>query len=98
MALLLDDVETARPAATELAEIAGANARPALRATADAAAAAVALPTERSRRPSRRPQRARSLFDEIDLSYESARAAVLLGRIHQAQGNDDEARVELTSP
>ena len=40
---------------------------------------------------------ARALFNEVDLSYESARVSVLLGQIHHAQGNADGARAELTA-
>jgi hypothetical protein len=96
VALLLDDVETARSAATELDTIASTHAAPALRATAEAAAAAVALADGAVDAAELAARRARSLFDEVDLAYESARVASLLGQVLQAQGNADGARVELT--
>ncbi len=97
VALLLGDVQTAAAAATQLAAIAGDNGAPALRATADAGAAAVALADGDLSQAEQTARRARSLFDEIDLVYESARVAVLLGRIHRAQGSEDDARAELTA-
>lgn len=97
VALLLGDVDTARLAATELDTIANAHTAPALRATADAGAAAVALGDGALVQAELAAHHARALFDEVDLSYESARVSVLLGQIHQAQGNTDGARVELTA-
>jgi ATP/maltotriose-dependent transcriptional regulator MalT len=97
VALLLGDVDTARLAATELDTIANAHTAPALRATADAGAAAVALVDGALGEAELAANHARALFDEVDLSYESARVSVLLGQIHQAQGNADGARVELTA-
>lgn len=97
VALLLGDVDTARLAATELDTIAKAHTAPALRATADAGAAAVALVDGALGEAELAANHARALFDEVDLSYESARVSVLLGQIHQAQGNADGARVELTA-
>ena len=94
---MLDDLETARAAADELDAIAGANRTP---------GAAGDRRRRRGRRPPRRRRpyacrggsRARAgAFDEIDLIYESARVSLLLGRIHQAGGNDDDALAELTS-
>jgi tetratricopeptide (TPR) repeat protein len=96
VALLLEDVDTARSAATELDAIADANSAPALRATADAGAAAVALVDGALDVALSAADHARSLFDEVDLSYESARVSVLLGQIHQAQGDSTRAGAELT--
>jgi tetratricopeptide (TPR) repeat protein len=97
VAVLLGDVDTARSAASELDVIAGVNGAPALRATADAAAAAVALADGDLARAGDTAQRARSLFDEIDLVYESAKVSMLLGRIRQAQGDEPGARADLTT-
>jgi ATP/maltotriose-dependent transcriptional regulator MalT len=97
VALLLDDVETARSAAAELDTIAQAHSAPALRATADIGAAAVALADGALPEAARDAAHARSLFDGVDLTYESARAALLLGEIHRAQGDDDGARDLLTT-
>jgi ATP/maltotriose-dependent transcriptional regulator MalT len=97
VALLLGDVETARAAATELDSIAGVNGAPALRATADAAAAAVALADGDLARAGSTAQRARALFDEIDLVYESAKVSTLLGRIRRAEGDEPGARADLTT-
>ncbi len=97
VALLLGDVGTARLAATELDTIANAHSAPALRATADAGAAAVALVDGALEEAESAADHARTLFDEIDLSYESAQMAVLLGQIHQAQGNSVRASAELTA-
>jgi tetratricopeptide (TPR) repeat protein len=97
VALLLDDVETARSAAAELDTIASTHAAPALRATADFGAAAVALADGAVEEAEQAARHARSLFDEIDLAYESARVTTLLGQLLQAQGNADAARAELTT-
>ncbi len=97
VALLLDDVETARAAATELEAIAAVHSVPALRATADASAAAVALADGALDDALVRAQGARSLFDEVDLVHESARAATLVGMIQHARGDVDAARAELTA-
>jgi tetratricopeptide (TPR) repeat protein len=97
VALLRGDVETARLAATELDTIAHAHSAPALRAIADAGAAAVALVDGALGEAELAATRARALFDEVDLSYESARVSVLLGRIHQAHGDTEGAQVELTA-
>jgi tetratricopeptide (TPR) repeat protein len=94
IALTLDDLATAQAAADELVAIAAQHPTPALRATADAGAAAVMLAQGRLAEAAIAADRARALFGEIDLTYEAARAAELLGRIHQAQGDVDGARAE----
>jgi tetratricopeptide (TPR) repeat protein len=96
-ALLLDDAATARSAAEELEAIADSHSSPALRATADAAAAAVGLADGTLGAAEDAARRARRLYDEVDLLYEAARAALLLGQIHQAQGDSEQARVEISS-
>ena len=98
VALSLDDLEVARAAAAELDVIADAHTTsPALRATADAGAAAVALADGALGEAAQAASHARVLFDEIDLSYESARASLLLGQIYQAQGDAGLARAEMTT-
>ncbi|HEX8769345.1 MAG TPA: hypothetical protein VF711_01110 [Acidimicrobiales bacterium] len=98
VALALDDVELARAGAAELDTIAGAHtSSSALRATADAAAAAVALADGTLGDAAQAATRARVLFDDIDLRYESARASLLLGQIYDAQGEPDLTRAELTT-
>lgn len=94
IALSLDDLDTARAAAGELAVIAGQHPTPAMRATADAAAAAVLLAEDRLEEAADAAGRARDLFAGIDLAYEAARAAELLGRVHHAQGHVAGARDE----
>jgi tetratricopeptide (TPR) repeat protein len=97
-ALVLGDVELARTAAAELEKIASMHiGSPALKATADAAAASVALAEGNLEGAQEAAQHARKLFDEIDLCYESARASVLLGQVHQARGEVEAARSELTA-
>ena len=98
VALILGEMEVARAAATELDAIAEAHTySPALRATADAGAAAVALTDGALGEAAAAATRARALFEEIDLVHESARTSLLLGQIHQAQGDAELARAELTA-
>ena len=96
VALLLGDLEQARAAAAELETIAGGHSSPALRAMADAASAAVGLADGTLAPAAEAAINARRLYDEIDLSYESARVSLLLGQIYQAQGDAERARVELS--
>jgi tetratricopeptide (TPR) repeat protein len=97
VALLTGNSDVVHTVAAELDGIAQAHKSPALRATADAAMAAVALMDGELGAAERAARHARTLFDEIDLSYESARVSMLLGRIHQAQGEVELARGELTA-
>jgi tetratricopeptide (TPR) repeat protein len=95
VALMLDDGDTARSAASELREIADAHGRPALRAAAAAASAAVGLADGDLGQAETAAEEARELFREVDLAYDEARATLLLGQIHLAAGNDEQARAEL---
>lgn len=97
VALLLDDVETARSAAEELDTIARSHASPALRAVADAGAAAVRLATGALPEAEEAARNARALFEGVDLLYEAARMSLLLGQIHRAQGDAEGAREELAA-
>ncbi|MGH3474429.1 MAG: hypothetical protein ACRDOT_05875 [Aeromicrobium sp.] len=94
-ALLLDDVDTARSAMSELGEIAVTNPRPALRAVAASAAAAVGLADGDLDRALTAVEEARALYREVDLAYEEARATLLLGQVHLARGDDEQATAEL---
>ena len=94
IALSLGDLATARAAADELAEIAGLHPTPALRATAQAGAAAVMLAEGRLEPAAAAAELAQALFAGIDLTYQAARASELLGRIHSEQGDRAGARAE----
>ena len=98
VALRLDDMAVAQAAVTELDAIAKTHTTsPALRATADAGAAALALVEGRLGEAGAAATQARDIFDEIDLRHESARASLLLGQIHQARGDAGGARAHLTA-
>jgi tetratricopeptide (TPR) repeat protein len=94
IALMVNDMPTARAAADELAEIAKQHRTPAMRATADAGAAAVLLAEGALDDAQRAALSARDGFTAIDLSYEAARASQVLGRIHLARGEPDCTRTE----
>jgi tetratricopeptide (TPR) repeat protein len=95
VAVLLGDGDVARAAAAELDTIAQTHSAPALRATADAAAAAVAFMDGSLDDAEAFALRARAEFDEVDLWYESARVSSLLGTIWRARGDLERARSEL---
>jgi hypothetical protein len=80
----------------ELETIADGHSSPALRAMADAAAAAVGLADGTLAPAAAAAVNARRVYDEVDLAYESARVSVLLGQIYQAQAHAEQARVELS--
>jgi hypothetical protein len=97
VALTLEEMDVARAAAAELDRIATAHtSSPALRATAEAGAAAVALAEGKLGDAATPARHAQALFDEMDLRYESARVSLLLGQIHQATGKADDARSEMS--
>lgn len=96
VALILEDMELARAAARELDSIASIHTiSPALRATADTGAAAVALADGALEESERLARHARRLFDQIDLRYESAKVSQLLGQIMLAKGCADDASTQL---
>jgi len=96
VALALGDIDTAASATTELGEIAAVNGRPALRAAAAYAVAAVALARGDLEMALAAAQDADALYCEVDLIYEGARARRLVGEILRARGDDAEAMAELT--
>ena len=87
VALMLDDLSTARAAATELGGIASNHRTPALLAIADAGEAAVRLAQGDLAEAERAARDAHQLFTEIDLTYEAARVSSLLGRIAESAGD-----------
>jgi tetratricopeptide (TPR) repeat protein len=97
VALLLDDLETARAATAELHEIAVTNPRPALCAAAAMASAAVELAAGDLEPAVSDAQEARVRYREGDLPYDVARASLLLGRIHLARGAADQAAAEAST-
>ena len=96
VALMLGDLDQARAAADELGTIADSHSSSALRAMADAASAAVGLADGTLEPAAEAAIQARRLYDEVDLSYESARVSVLLGQIYHAQGDAELAAAELS--
>ena len=71
------------------------NGRPALRAAAAAAAAAVGLTDGDLDQAAADAEEARGLYREVDLGYEVARATLLLGQVHLARGDSEQATAEL---
>lgn len=94
VALLLDDLQTARSIAAELEVIAGGHASPALRAMADAGTAAVRLADGALPEAEEAARNARELYERVDLGYEAARVSLLLGQIYGAQGDAESSRKE----
>jgi DNA-binding SARP family transcriptional activator len=96
MALAVDDLDTARAAATELGELAQIYGSAALLAAAEAAYGELALATgENDPLPSLR--RSVKLWREAESPYESARARVLLATALERAGQPEAARVELAT-
>jgi ATP/maltotriose-dependent transcriptional regulator MalT len=97
VALTVDDLATARTAAAELDAIATTHTSPALRAMADAGAAAVELADGALDDAERAARSARRLFEEVDLVYEAARATLVLGQILCARGDAELAQDEFNA-
>jgi hypothetical protein len=95
VSLLLGDAETARSATSELGEIAAENGRPALRAAAAAASAAVGLADGDLDQALASAEEARGLYREVDLLYDVARTTQLLGQVHLERGDAAQASAEL---
>jgi DNA-binding SARP family transcriptional activator len=94
IALAGDDAETAQSAATELSEIAGVYARPALAAAAECAQAAVWLHRGRSAEAATSLRRGIELWGQAGAPYEVARARLLLARALDRQGDRRQALAE----
>jgi DNA-binding SARP family transcriptional activator len=94
IALADGDVETARSAAAELAEIATRYARPALAAAAECAQARVLLAEGDPATAAALLRRGIALWREAGAPYETARARLLLGEALERHGDRKHARVE----
>ncbi|MGH4001917.1 MAG: hypothetical protein ACRDTJ_31140, partial [Pseudonocardiaceae bacterium] len=96
IALAVDDLDTARAAATELDESARTYGSTAMLAAAEAARGELALATgEDDPLPSLR--RSVKLWREAESPYESARVRVLLAAALQRAGQPEAARMELAN-
>lgn len=95
VALVRDDVDTARAATEELEEIARHFAKPAFEAAALTARGAVLLQDGDPAQAIPALDRAWRLWREIELPYESAKARMLLGQARTAVGDESSARLEL---
>jgi hypothetical protein len=94
IALADGDVETARSAAAELAEVTTRYARPALAAAAQCARATVLLAEDAPAMAAASLQRGIALWREAGAPYETARARQLLGAALERQGDRKHALVE----
>jgi DNA-binding CsgD family transcriptional regulator/tetratricopeptide (TPR) repeat protein len=93
--LAVDDVAAARPAAEELAGIAEAVGAPYLQATSAHAVGAVALADGDAQSAMVALRHAWTLWCELDLPYDAARARVLMALACRELGDDDTATMEL---
>jgi DNA-binding NarL/FixJ family response regulator len=91
------DVEEARSAAAELAELAAARNVALLNAMAAHAGGAVLLAEGDARGALSAARRAWSLWQELDAPYEAARARVLVALACRSLGDEDAARMELAA-
>jgi DNA-binding SARP family transcriptional activator len=94
IALADGDVETARSAAAELAEIASRYTRPALAAAAECAQARVLLAEGDPALAAASLRRSIALWREAGAPYETARARLLLGEALDQHGDRNDARGE----
>lgn len=95
IALECKDVEGARSAVDELAELAAERDVALLNAMAARAGGAVLLAEGDARGALCAARRAWSLWQELDAPYEAARARVLVGMACRSFGDEDAARMEL---
>jgi ATP/maltotriose-dependent transcriptional regulator MalT len=95
IALADGDLETARSAAAELAEIATRYARPALAAAAECAQATVLLAEGYSAPAAASLRRGIALWREAGAPSETARARLLLGEALERHGDRKHALLEL---
>jgi tetratricopeptide (TPR) repeat protein len=97
IALTNGDVEAARSAAAELAEIATRYARPGLTAAAECARAAVQLADGNAAAAADSVRRGIALWREAGAPYEVGRARVLLGEALEQLGDRKQALIEFDS-
>ncbi len=95
ISLAVGEVEAAREASRELAEIAGRQVSESLSARAGHARGAVALARDDPREALVAARAARRTWQELEAPYEGARASVLVGLAAAALGDEDTAAVEL---
>jgi DNA-binding CsgD family transcriptional regulator len=95
IALECKDVEGARSAAAELAELAAERDVTLLNAMAAQARGAVLLAEGDARGALSAARRAWSLWQQLDAPYEAARARVVVGMACRSLGDEDAARMEL---
>jgi DNA-binding NarL/FixJ family response regulator len=95
VALVVNDRVAARAAGDELAAMARDSAKPALAAAAATALGAIRLAENDAAEALEHLRRACSIWQELRLPYESARARTLYGRAVRAAGDEDGARLEL---
>lgn len=95
IALVRDDLDTARAATEELEEIAREFEKPAFEAAALTARGDLLLHEGDPAGAVRALDRAWRLWREIELPYESARARMLLGQAHAPAGDESAARLDL---
>ena len=93
-AIAAGDVETARSAAAELAEIAASFDTVAMHAASDHARGSLLLASGDAAGARRELQRALMRWQELDAPYEAARTRILLGRACRLAGDEDGARLE----
>ena len=95
IALAANDVAGARAAAEELSRIAVELDAPLLRGAADHARGAVALAGGDVREAIELLRSAWTVWQELEIPYEAARARALIGLAHRALGDHDAAELEL---
>ena len=95
VALAVDDLETATAAAAELEAIAAELETPALDAAAAAASATVGLAEGDQARALERARHACTIWQELKLPYEAARARLVYGLALRAAGDEDGGVLEL---
>jgi DNA-binding CsgD family transcriptional regulator len=93
--LAAGDIGSARAAADELAGVAADLAAPLLQAVSAHAAGAVLLAEDDARAGLAALRRAWTAWQELGVSYEAARARVLIGLACRALGDEDSAQMEL---
>lgn len=95
IALAVGEVEEARAASEELAEIAQDYATPSLAAHAAAAVGAVALAEQDAETALRELRRAIRLYQEVETPFEAARTRLHVADAYQLDGDVDAAELEL---